>query len=173
MLLRNSVEVGERHLIEVQVAATDIHLDADENQVRQIVWNLATNGLRAMRDGGTLTLSAAPEDSGSGAAVLTVEDEGIGMTPEEIDGLFHPFRGSFQKGSGLGLAIVHRIVSDYGATINVQSAPRRGTIFRVVFPPATLARVAAGAGTTEPRSRDAQLNGAALARGGATQDAHP
>lgn len=139
-LLRNSHEVGERHTIDVHVSPVPTTVDGDENQVRQIVWNLATNGLRAMPRGGRLTLSATVEPSRPGAAVLTVTDQGVGIPAHELDAIFQPFRGSFGKGTGLGLAIVHRIASDYGAAIAVQSQPGRGTTFRVSFPPATLAR---------------------------------
>jgi signal transduction histidine kinase len=134
-LLRNSPEVGETHTIDVRVPAGEAIVEADEGQVRQVVWNLATNGLRAMPNGGRLTLAAAPGSDQSTSAALIVTDEGVGIAPEEIDGIFQPFRGSFGKGSGLGLAIIHRIVSDYNAQIDVQSAIGRGTTFRVSFPP--------------------------------------
>ena len=135
MLLRNSHEVGERHAVEVLVADQQVIVEGDENQVRQIVWNLATNGLRAMPQGGTLTLTATIDDARDSVAVLTVTDEGVGIGADDVDAIFQPFRGSFGKGTGLGLAIVHRILSDYGATIDVQSQPGRGTTFRVSFPP--------------------------------------
>lgn len=135
-LLRNSTEVGERHVIDVQVPAAEVLVEADENHIRQIVWNLATNGLRAMPHGGTLRLTAARhavDEVSSG--VLTVTDEGMGMAAGEIDALFQPFRGSFSTGTGLGLAIVHRIITDYNAKVDVQSQPGHGTTFRVTFPP--------------------------------------
>jgi two-component system, NtrC family, sensor histidine kinase PilS len=134
-LLRNSHEVGECHTIEVRPGPTDVIVQGDENQLRQIVWNLATNGLRAMPQGGTLTLSASSHAAQRGAAVLTVTDEGVGIRHDDIEGIFQPFRGSFGKGTGLGLAIVHRIVSDYNAAIDVHSQPGQGTTFRVTFPP--------------------------------------
>jgi two-component system sensor histidine kinase PilS (NtrC family) len=133
-LLRNSHELGEQHTIDVQVSGPEVLVEADEGQVRQIVWNLATNGLRAMPGGGRLTLMAAPGIDASSGATLTVTDEGVGIAPDELDGIFQPFRGSFGKGSGLGLAIIHRIVSDYNAQIDVESAVGRGTTFRVTFP---------------------------------------
>jgi two-component system sensor histidine kinase PilS (NtrC family) len=133
-LLRNSHEVGGCHGIEVIVADQQVTIDGDENQVRQIVWNLATNSLRAMPHGGTLTLTASVDDARGNAAVLTLTDQGVGIGVNEVDAMFQPFRGS-GKGTGLGLAIVHRILSDYGAAIDVQSQPGRGTTFRVSFPP--------------------------------------
>ena len=119
LLLRNSIEVLEGHEIVVQVPDTELWYEADEGQIKQIVWNLASNGLRAMPDGGRLYLIGAREPSGG--VVLTVRDEGIGIPPEELDGLFQPFHGTFAQGSGLGLAIVHRIVTDYNGEISVSS----------------------------------------------------
>lgn len=135
-LLRNSTEVGERHTVHVETPADEVVIESDENHVRQIVWNLATNGLRAMPSGGRLRLRAAHEvTDGIAVGVLTVADEGVGMTAEETETLFQPFHGTFSKGSGLGLAIVHRITSDYGARVEVQSQVGQGTTFRVSFPP--------------------------------------
>lgn len=140
-LLRNSHEVGDSHTVAVVAEGSPVIIDGDENQVRQIVWNLATNGLRAMPRGGRLTLKATAGVAGGGA-VLTVTDEGVGIRSDEIDNIFQPFRASFGKGTGLGLAIVHRIVSDYGGRIDVQSQPGQGTTFRVTFPPAGQRRIA-------------------------------
>jgi signal transduction histidine kinase len=58
----------------------------------------------------------------------------MGIAPEQLEGMFQPFNGSFAKGSGLGLAIVHRIVTDYQGTIKVDSAPGRGTTVSVRLP---------------------------------------
>ncbi|HEX8027950.1 MAG TPA: ATP-binding protein [Vicinamibacterales bacterium] len=134
-LLRNSPEVDDRHQIETDLDDREVRVDADEGQIRQIIWNLATNGLRAMPNGGTLRISAVQEPTAVGPlAVLQVEDEGVGIPPEEVDSIFQPFRGSFGKGTGLGLAIVHRIVTDYGGRIDVKPRTGGGTVFRVTFP---------------------------------------
>ena len=136
MLLRNSPDVGERHSVTVSLADGEVPVEGDESQLRQILWNLATNGLRAMRDGGELRLSARnePPDGGPGHAVLEISDHGVGMSAEELDDIFQPFRGSFGQGTGLGLAIVHRIVTDYGGRVDVRSVPGQGTTFAVRFP---------------------------------------
>jgi len=133
LLLRNSAEVGAAHVIEVDVPANELWYEADEGQIKQIVWNLATNGLRAMPDGGRLRLVAGIE-AASADVVITVADEGVGIPSEELDGLFQPFHGHFAKGSGLGLAIVHRIVTDYNGEIRVDSRPGRGTTVSVHLP---------------------------------------
>jgi two-component system sensor histidine kinase PilS (NtrC family) len=133
LLLRNSAEVKEGHQIEVHVPPSELWYDADEGQIKQIVWNLASNGMRAMPRGGRLRLIAAA-DQAPDSIVITVQDEGIGIAPEDLDGLFQPFHGRFSQGSGLGLAIVHRIVTDYHGEIQVSSQPDRGTTVAVHLP---------------------------------------
>jgi two-component system sensor histidine kinase PilS (NtrC family) len=136
LLLRNSAEVLEGHEIVTDVPATELWYDADEGQIKQIIWNLATNGLRAMPKGGRLRLAGSVEPSSEGV-VLTVSDEGIGIPPGQLDALFQPFHGTFAKGSGLGLAIVHRIVTDYNGEIQISSEPGAGTTVSVRLPART------------------------------------
>jgi signal transduction histidine kinase len=135
--------------VEVDVPNEPVWYEADENQLRQIIWNLATNGLRAMAEGGTLRLAIATEArrGSEGDVVLTVRDEGRGIPADELEGIFQPFRSSFDKGTGLGLAIVHRIVTDYGGTIHASSTPGAGTTMRVRMPvrPAPVAPAAISA----------------------------
>jgi two-component system sensor histidine kinase PilS (NtrC family) len=136
VLLRNGADVRDDHRVEVDVPPEPVWFEADENQLRQIIWNLATNGLRAMPTGGTLNLAVAndPRPGSDGDVLLTVRDDGRGIPADELDSIFQPFRSSFEKGTGLGLAIVHRIVTDYGGTIQVKSAPGAGTTVRVRMP---------------------------------------
>ena len=136
LLLRNSSELGADHEIVVDVPTEELWYEADEGQIKQIVWNLATNGLRAMPNGGQLKLTGE-RDAVPDSVVVTVKDEGVGIPPEELDALFQPFHGSFAKGSGLGLAIVHRIVRDYHGEITVSSEPGRGTAVCVRLPAVT------------------------------------
>ncbi len=133
LLLRNSSELHEGHEVSVDVPSAELWYEADEGQIKQIVWNLATNGLRAMPNGGQLRLTGTV-DGTSGGVMITVHDEGVGIPPEELDALFQPFHGSFAKGSGLGLAIVHRIVTDYSGEIQVSSQPGQGTTVSVRLP---------------------------------------
>ena len=151
VLLRNSALVRETHQVDVEVPDGAVWYDADEGQIRQVIWNLATNGLRAMPDGGRLRIGvaaaqagdAARSDQGAQDVLLWVRDEGIGIPADDLDGIFQPFHGSFAKGTGLGLAIVHRIVSDYNGEVQVRSAPADGTTFEIRLP----ARPAAAEGS--------------------------
>ena len=132
-LLENNVEVTERHQIVVDVPAGPVTVHADEAQFRQIVWNLATNGLRAMPGGGRLRLLAR-HDEANGEVVIGVSDQGVGIAPEDMDGIFQPFRGGFSKGTGLGLSIVQKIASDYGGEVRVTSEKGKGTTVEVALP---------------------------------------
>lgn len=136
-LLENNAELNPAHKIAVDVPDDEVLFEADESQLRQIVWNLATNGLRAMPDGGRLTLSIRSrtgDDAASHEVVMGVRDEGTGIAPDELDGIFQPFRGGFARGSGLGLSIVQRIVAEYGGEIQVTSERGAGTFVQVRFP---------------------------------------
>jgi signal transduction histidine kinase len=144
VLLRNSTDLREDHQIETDIPTEDLWHDADENQLRQIVWNLATNGLRAMAQGGRLKLDARLEASPTGRRlVLEIHDQGVGIPAEDLDGIFQPFHGGFAKGSGLGLAIVQRIVSDHEGEIQVKSEVGKGTSVKVTLPAAAAPAVVA------------------------------
>ncbi len=146
-LLENNAELVDGHSIVVDAPADPIVYRADEAQVRQIVWNLATNGLRAMPEGGELRLAVRRDSARGGApehVVIGVHDNGVGIAPEEMDAIFQPFRGGFARGTGLGLSIVHRIASDYRGEVRVRSDKGSGTTVEVILPVGVLAGTVAG-----------------------------
>ncbi len=130
-LLRASPELSAHHHVALTIPDAPVWLDADENQLKQIMWNLATNGLKAMPNGGRLELFASGDDT---SAAIGVRDEGTGIPADQVDSIFDPFRGSFGRGTGLGLAIVHRIVTDYNGRIDVESTVGQGTTITARFP---------------------------------------
>lgn len=130
-LLRNSSELRDDHEITLDAHSRTVIVDADPDQVSQILWNLSRNALRAMPDGGELTVRG--EVSGRDYH-LEVADTGIGMSPEEQTRLFHPFKSFFDEGTGIGMAIVYRIVEEHGGRLTVDSAPGVGTEITAELP---------------------------------------
>lgn len=107
-------------------------LTADASGIHQVILNLATNALHAMkRDGGSLTLSA---ESSAGETRLRVADTGTGIRAEHRDRLFEPFFTTRPEGTGLGLSVSWGIVQSHGGRITVESEPGRGSAFTVTLP---------------------------------------
>ena len=130
-LLRHSAEINESQIIEEQVPATPVLVNADSEQLQQVFWNLARNALQAMPTGGTLR--AAVERHGQNRLRIAFSDTGRGMSPEQVEHLFEPF-SSTTGGTGLGLSIVYQIIRDHGGTINVRSREGQGTTITIELP---------------------------------------
>jgi two-component system sensor histidine kinase HydH len=106
-------------------------LEADPNQLKQVLVNLIKNALEATEENGQISLTTGFED---GQAWLAVRDTGKGMPPEVLENIFHPFFTTKDKGTGLGLAVIHKIITDHRGSIQVDSAPDRGTTFLIRLP---------------------------------------
>jgi two-component system sensor histidine kinase PilS (NtrC family) len=133
--LRTSVDMREDHSVAIVTSDEPLWYDGDETELRQVLWSLGTNGLRAMPTGGELTMGVRIEgDLHRAELVFFVRDHGCGIPHDELEHVFQPFRSSFRKGTGLGLAIVHRIVTDYGGRIQVSSTVGAGTTISVHLP---------------------------------------
>ncbi len=130
-LLSHSGDVRPIHQIKADLVPESALIRADFDQVSQIFWNLARNGLQAMPSGGQLTVVGRIEN---GYYHMEFRDTGIGMTEEERSRLFHPFKSFFGGGTGLGMAIVYRIVKEHGGVIRVESEPQRGSRITVELP---------------------------------------
>jgi signal transduction histidine kinase len=132
-LLRKSRELTGAHRIETRYGSGEVWCDVDPNRMKQVVWNLSTNALKAMPHGGALTIEvdgASPD----GEVRLAFTDEGVGMDERMRDGYFQPFRSAFDEGTGLGAAIVYRLVEEHGGRIDLSSEPGRGTTVQIVVP---------------------------------------
>ena len=99
---------------------------ADGDKLKQVFWNLCENAVRAMKGGGTLTVSVEPlgEDWQIGFS-----DTGAGMTPQQTEKIFEPFQSNFEGGTGLGLAIVYQIMQAHEGKVWARSKPGQGTTF--------------------------------------------
>jgi signal transduction histidine kinase len=108
-----------------------IVIDADRDQIRQVLLNLISNAYDAMPTGGVLTVAATTL---AGGVEVIVSDTGVGMDDQTRQNIFMPFFSKKARGIGLGLAVTRRIVESHNGTITVQSAPSAGTTFTLTLP---------------------------------------
>ncbi len=121
------------------VAETDagLEVDADPRALRQMLLNLLSNALKFTPAGGRVTASAKQVDD---RIEIAVADNGIGISPEDIDRITEPFHQidnvmtRKHDGTGLGLSIVNGLIGEHGGTIEIRSEPGRGTTATLVFP---------------------------------------
>lgn len=111
----------------------------DQDQLKQVFWNLAVNAFDAMSDGGVLTITTGSrrvEVEGQRTDVIEIafQDKGEGIPKQNFDKIFLPFFTTKKEGSGLGLAQVHRIVDLHGGWIKVESDVGNGARFVVCLP---------------------------------------
>lgn len=115
--------------VEIVTHTSPVELVLDPVRIREVITNLINNALRAMPDGGRLTLDVQP--AGAGARVQ-VADTGTGIEPADQDRMFERFqKGSTSSGSGLGLTISRNLIQAHGGSISVDSTPGVGTILTI------------------------------------------
>ncbi len=119
--------------------AEALRVQVDQDQMKQVFWNLAVNAFDAMPDGGELTITTGcrkVDVAGRKADVIEAvfHDAGEGIPKRNLDKIFLPFFTTKKSGSGLGLAAVHRIVDLHGGWIKVESQEGQGTKFGVCLP---------------------------------------
>lgn len=119
-------------------------IQADVSQLAKTFNNLIRNAVQAMPSGGKIFIKAlyqkeAPEDnfklnSGNGWITLTFQDTGVGISPEDMKNIFNPFFTTKEIGTGLGLSITHKVITEHGGKIEVESGEGKGSLFRIYLP---------------------------------------
>jgi two-component system, NtrC family, sensor histidine kinase PilS len=145
LLIERGNEVSGKHRIEKNFASRGVRARADRDAIKQVFWNLCNNALRAMPDGGVLSVSLDADDIW---VRISISDNGVGFDPQESARLFEPFQSGFPGGTGLGLAIVYQIVQAHGGRIRAQAQKSSGATFIVEVPLSTPAHA-----TARPRTR--------------------
>lgn len=127
----------KRRNIEVKLAETTCTpFMADPLQLKQVLINLIQNAAESIDGKGTVTLRAR-ESTGSTAGravVLEVEDTGSGISPDVEERLFDPFFSTKDNGTGLGLPIAAKIIEQHKGTLDFETRPGDGTVFRITLP---------------------------------------
>jgi signal transduction histidine kinase len=126
------------------LASPDV-IHGDDYQLQQAFVNLFLNALEAMGPNGTLSVATDilppgamhgkfPAATDVAHLQLTIKDDGIGISRENMARLFEPFFTTKPNGTGLGLLITQRIIQEHRGAITVQSEPDKGTTFQILFP---------------------------------------
>jgi hypothetical protein len=131
--LRQHLRSGQE--LRVIYGAADPRVDLSAAQVDQVVRNLVMNAADAMPAGGTITVATATTPDG-GNTLLEIRDTGTGMDAATSAMIFEPFFTTKPEGqgTGLGLPMVQQIIETAGGSIQVESAPGLGTLFRIQLP---------------------------------------
>jgi signal transduction histidine kinase len=119
----------EEKKIRVDGKMDTLYIEADEQLLRQALFNLLLNAIQAVGEGGQIQF-AAHKEIASGVA-LDIRDDGPGVPPEQRQEIFKPYFTTHQKGTGLGLAIVQQIVLAHGWEIQCLANEPKGAIFRI------------------------------------------
>jgi signal transduction histidine kinase len=119
--------------IEIELdKGTDVPpVDHDPNQINQVLLNLLLNGIQAMDKAGNIYVSLRRDHE---AALITVADEGKGISPETLPNIFRPFFTTKGHGTGLGLSLARRIVEAHGGEITARSELGVGSQFTIRLP---------------------------------------
>ena len=140
--------IGENIVIHKNLSPNISTIKADKGQIEQVIINLAINSRDAMPEGGDFYINTKNIEIGTEIAkntkdfsrgkyvCLQVEDTGHGMDEKTQEKIFDPFfttKGR-AEGTGMGLSVVHGIVKEHDGSINVESEPGEGTIFKIYFP---------------------------------------
>ena len=118
-------------------------VNADDSQISQVISNLVINAVHAMPEGGVVEIAASNEvvtvesnpSLNPGRYVLFwVKDSGVGISPDHLAKIYDPYFTTKKKGSGLGLATSYSVVRHHDGLIEAESAPGKGTTFKVYLP---------------------------------------
>lgn len=126
--LKENIIIG----IENKNIKNDVAILGNENRIKQVLINLVKNAIEVLEKGGRITVAIAKLNDKS--VQISVQDNGTGISKENLDNLFKPFYTTKQSGTGLGLSIVKEIVEDHRGNIKVESKLNYGTTFYIEFP---------------------------------------
>jgi signal transduction histidine kinase len=121
--------------IEWRAPRAPVSILADPSRLQQAFFNLALNAFRAMKPGGTLSVSVSRSEEGSPPTVaVAFTDQGSGIRAENLEKIFEPGFTTQSSSPGLGLAITRKVIEQHGGTVRAESQEGRGTTFTLALP---------------------------------------
>jgi len=136
----NDIVMSLYPLLQVDAVASNVEVDLDlgqtpelwldDKEIKQLILNLTRNAIEAMPTGGRMRISTAANGE---AIILSVQDEGGGISQQVMENLGKPFLTTKENGTGLGMAICYRIAGRHHAKLDIETGPP-GTTINVKFP---------------------------------------
>lgn len=139
-IARSTIELfaaaSSRHHVDLVLPPEPTAVQCDGHRIEQVLANVVGNAIKHSPAGGKVRVAVEPK---ADTVEIAVQDEGVGMTPEEAGRIFEPFARAARvkdcvPGYGLGLFMARRIVEEHGGAMTVESVPSKGSTFRVVLP---------------------------------------
>ena len=133
MLVKETLSQAEApRNVEINTELSQLpEIKVDEDQMKRVFLNFITNGIQAMENGGTLTVTTKQTE---GFVVINFKDTGVGISKENMGKLFSPLFTTKAKGMGMGLAICKKFIKSHGGSIEVESEVGKGSTFTVKLP---------------------------------------
>jgi signal transduction histidine kinase len=119
----------EEKKLRVETGGEPVDIEADDQLLRQVLFNLLINAIQAVDAGGQIQISA--QRVSATEASLEIRDNGPGVPPERRQEIFKPYFTTNEKGTGLGLAVVQQIVLAHGWEIECLGNEPKGAVFRI------------------------------------------
>lgn len=117
-----------------EFASTPVYVDADPDQLQQVLVNLLLNGIEAMPNGGKMQVSVASEPGPPARCRVVVCDSGPGIAPDVLDKIFDPFVTTKKGGTGLGLAVSRRIIEEHDGSLEATNQASGGARLETWLP---------------------------------------